>query len=232
MECQSRAHLDLNCHAGVASVGLRLHLGHAPGSAHHKVYHSKNQNHRKSCSPSYQRRRERRAAVNGRINEPAENAAEAFTDSAEKASTDNAVEASNENTKEVATENANEMSTKNAEEASNVENSDTINSENDDKKENERENVASKGAEVNDDNVDEQTDENQAMQPTMENHEIDDEGKDDENEFSITKECLVSQPSSTIPDVIAVFCTATVENCPDFQLNEEYGDSIRRFILS
>ena len=55
------AHLDLDCHAGVAWVGLRLQLGHPPGPSHHQVYPSSV--HRKSFSPSYQRRRERRTAA-------------------------------------------------------------------------------------------------------------------------------------------------------------------------
>ena len=34
------------------------------------------------------------------------------------------------------------------------------------------------------------------------------------------------------PDIIPVYCIATLENCPDSGLNEEYGESIRRFLLS
>ena len=34
------------------------------------------------------------------------------------------------------------------------------------------------------------------------------------------------------PDVIAVFCTATLENCPDYQVNEYYCQSIRWFLGS
>ena len=56
------AHLDLDCHAGVASVGLRLRLGHPPpaGPYNPRVYSPPP--HRKSFSPSYRRRRERRIA--------------------------------------------------------------------------------------------------------------------------------------------------------------------------
>ena len=56
------AHLDLDCHDGVASVGLRLQLGHPPppGPFDHRVYSPPP--HRKSFSPSYRRRRERRIA--------------------------------------------------------------------------------------------------------------------------------------------------------------------------
>ena len=74
--------------------------------------HTRNQNPRKSCSPSYQRRYERRAVVNARINRDSENAEEAFTDN------DVTVEASNKYTKEMSTKNVNEMSTENLEEAS------------------------------------------------------------------------------------------------------------------
>ena len=56
------AHLDLDCNAGVASVGLRLQLGHPPplGPYDHRVFSPPP--HRKSFSPSYRRRRERRTA--------------------------------------------------------------------------------------------------------------------------------------------------------------------------
>ena len=56
------AHLDLDCHAGVACVGLRLQLGHPPGPFHHQPVYSCPP-HRKTFSPSYQRRRERRSAA-------------------------------------------------------------------------------------------------------------------------------------------------------------------------
>ena len=57
------AHLDLDCHAGLASVGIRLQLGHPPppGPFVHRVY-SPPPPPRKSFSPSYRRRRERRIA--------------------------------------------------------------------------------------------------------------------------------------------------------------------------
>ena len=34
------------------------------------------------------------------------------------------------------------------------------------------------------------------------------------------------------PDIIHVYCIATLENCPDSSLNEEYGESIQQFLLS
>lgn len=52
------AHLDLESHAGVAWVGLRVQLGHAPGPQHQQVHPQFS----KKVSPSRQRRRTRRAA--------------------------------------------------------------------------------------------------------------------------------------------------------------------------
>ena len=37
---------------------------------------------------------------------------------------------------------------------------------------------------------------------------------------------------SPVPDIVPVYCTATLENCPDGVLSQEYGDSIRRFLVS
>ena len=37
---------------------------------------------------------------------------------------------------------------------------------------------------------------------------------------------------SPVPDIVPVYCTATLENCPDGVLSQEYGDSIRRFLGS
>ena len=42
----------------------------------------------------------------------------------------------------------------------------------------------------------------------------------------------VDNVKPTVPDIISVYCIATLENCPDSVLNQEYGDSIRRFIHS
>ena len=54
------AHLDLECHAGVAWVGVRVQLGPAPGP-HHRV-HPQFGPKKKEVSLSRIRRRERRAA--------------------------------------------------------------------------------------------------------------------------------------------------------------------------
>ena len=37
---------------------------------------------------------------------------------------------------------------------------------------------------------------------------------------------------SPVPDIVPVYCTATLENCPDGVLSQDYGDSIRRFLFS
>ena len=34
------------------------------------------------------------------------------------------------------------------------------------------------------------------------------------------------------PELVSVFCVATFENCPDSQLSEDYGDSLRRYLTS
>ena len=45
-------------------------------------------------------------------------------------------------------------------------------------------------------------------------------------------EKTLSVQDNTIPDIIPVYCVATIENCPDANLNGDYGDSIRRFLTS
>ena len=161
------AHLDLDCHAGVAWVGLRAQLGQAPGPVHHQVYPTQNQSHRKSLSPSYHRRRERRA----RNNENKENAEEASTvniqevpcKNTEEGSTENTEKVSAENAEEASIVNAKETSTKNAEEASTVRNIDTT------------DNVAGEAVEEirnRDDHVDEETVEHAANPNNIENDRI------------------------------------------------------------
>ena len=41
-----------------------------------------------------------------------------------------------------------------------------------------------------------------------------------------------SSNKDLVPDVIPVYCTATLDNCPDEVLSQEYGQSLRRFIHS
>ena len=135
-----KAHLDLDCYGGVTWVGLHVQLGHPPGPAHH-YQDIPSRNQRKSFSPSYQRRRERKAEEHARINEIEKNADKA-------SSIENAEEASNEKPEEV--------HKKNAEEASKV-------SETDDKSEKVMEIVLVEAVEAaiekNYDHVNEQTEE-------------------------------------------------------------------------
>ena len=57
------AHLDLECHAGQAWVGIRVRLGHEPEPHHHHHPHIPPQPRRTRDGPSRQRRRARRAAA-------------------------------------------------------------------------------------------------------------------------------------------------------------------------
>ena len=42
----------------------------------------------------------------------------------------------------------------------------------------------------------------------------------------------VVQQANAIPGVIPVYSEATIENCPDAKLNEDYVESIKRFFAS
>ena len=98
------AHLDLDCQAGVAWVGLRLQLGRPPGPFHHDVHPSPR--HKKYFSPSYKRRRERRAFARGN-SEHAEEASNS-TKTVENAPAEEVVNHGNiihENAEEASTEN-------------------------------------------------------------------------------------------------------------------------------
>jgi hypothetical protein len=58
------AHLDMETHTGIAWVGLRVQLGHAPGILHQQPHPQPFQIvYKKKDSPSRQRRRTRRAAA-------------------------------------------------------------------------------------------------------------------------------------------------------------------------
>ena len=39
-------------------------------------------------------------------------------------------------------------------------------------------------------------------------------------------------PTPPRPEVVPVYCLATFENCPDSQLSQDYGDSLKRFLTS
>ena len=181
------AHLDLDCHAGVACVGLRKHF-----------------------SPSYQRRRERRSAARERLSESNENAEEAssvVTSDIDK----NDVRKSKQNS------NNDNIVTEAAVEA--IQETDTI----------QEELIAENAAEKNDiENVEELTNKDEA---SLKNKEIDEEN--DEKEPCTVTVCQEKTcPQEPIEDVVPVYCTATIENCPDSHLSDEYGHSIRRFIAN
>ena len=98
----------------------------------------------------------------------------------------------------------------------------------------------------NDDHVNEQTAENVAKSINVENNDkiekqvvaekeiLEEVNVDEEDPSTTNDQRSVSQQFSTVVtlDVIAVFCLATVENCPDSQLNDDYGQSIRSFLAS
>ena len=198
------AHLDLDCHDGVACVGLRLQLGHPPGPMHHGAYPSPP--NRKYFSPSQKRRRERRNA------------------DAEEASSHKETVVPNENDKHT-------------EEVLIEDNSVTVATIETEKKNDEVdecEKVEAEEATLENENDDEEqlaekADEKENYEHTVAENEVD-ENEKELNSAEIVTVCQ-DGPIST-PEVIAVFCTASLENCPDSTLNDEYGESIRRFLAS
>ena len=203
------AHLDLDCHAGVAYVGLRLQLGHAPGPPHYES--QPQQNPRKYYSPSYQRRRERRSAARERMNESNKNAEEASTVVSDIIDTHDMRKSKQfRNDESIETVAVAVEATK---ESDNLQ----------------EELTAENETEKNDiNNVEELTDHGEA---SLNNKEID--GENDEEEpctVAVCEENTCAQ--EPVADVVPVYCTATVENCPDAELTEEYGHSIRRLIVN
>ena len=210
------AHLDIDCHAGVAWVGLRLQLGPPPGPSHHQVYPSPH--HRKSFSPSYQRRRERRSATH--------------------TNREHAEEASKQTNN-----NSNEHAEEAAPETMNVTASVIDRNENDEVHEYENVEVdvveENNEAEQNDENTNEcENAEVKTVEGVQENNdernvETVNSNIPDEAPCVATSEMTVSQEKPVpVPDIIPVFCIANLEDCPDSQLNDEYCQSIRRFIGS
>ena len=205
------AHLNLNCHAGAAYVGLQLELGHAPGPAHHQAhpfYHP-----RRPFTPSYQRRRARRSAA--------------------RATKDDTVEVSNREDCLVDENNyVEEISTA----------KDTTNegvNERNENKDSEKENTEVEAEEAFQDSVNknhEDDTENESKDEHIENtektNEIHEEGKNSLGTENYEKNDSTVQQANAIPDVIAVYSIATIENCPDEKLNEDYVDSIKRFFAS
>ena len=204
------AHLDLDCSAGTAWAGLRVQLGQGhPPSPYHPSPHYR---YRKSFSPSYQRRRERRAAE--RANP--KHAEEASSNQTEK--NQNAEEASNET-----------QNNENAEEASVKENE----IKQSDEKTSECENsvvIEAGAAEV--------SEKDDIIENTVAENMVNENKKEREN--GNEELCVAAASSETIcqdiplaaPEEIPVYCIATVENCPDSVVTEDYYQSIRRFLGS
>ena len=209
---------------GVAWVGLRLQLGRPPGPLHHQVYPSPH--HRKSYSPSYKRRRERRACA--RENSEHVEEASNLTKTVE-----------NEPAEEVVYSGDTILPSENAEEALTeiVANDEIIvESEN-------REKEAVEAFDVNDDKVVEQTAEDKENQNEDNAAEINETldisqknisnvGNEEMCESSDTAVVTSMEMETPVPDVIPVYSIATVENCPDSQLSEDYIQSIKRFLAS
>ena len=203
------AHLDLDCHAGVACVGLRLQLGQPPGPLHH---HRPSPHHSRYFSHSYQRRRERRAAARDENKQHAEEASN-LGESA-------VIKENDEYTEKVPTK----------------ENMGTIssneNEENDDEVE-ECEQVIVEAEKVIQEKETPELLAEKADEKENATGEFVTENKVDEN---VTKtgdeESIEAANSAPIPEIIPVYCSATLENCPDSHLNEEYGESIKRFLVS
>ena len=59
--------------------------------------------------------------------------------------------------------------------------------------------------------------------PLQGNDRMDEQNDDEKNDTTIAAPC---------PDVIPVYSIAILENCPDEKLNDDYGQSIRRFLSS
>ena len=207
------AHLDLNCHNGAAYVGLRLELGHAPGPAHHQAdpfYH-----HRRPFSPAYQRRRARRSAAHANKD-----------DTEEVSNRKDCLENENNYVEEVST-------TRDIAQ-------DIVNGKSEENKDNEKEITEVEAEEAFEDSDHDKHDddaENESKDEQIENtekaNEISGERENTlETENDDEKIDRVVQQAKAIPDVIPVYSIATIENCPDEKLNEDYAESIKRFFAS
>ena len=201
------AHLDIDTCAGKAWVGLRLHLDHAPGH-HHQPAH-----HQRHFSASRQRRRERRAA------------AHAASKHAKEASEKSA------NTEEVNTPAKEIIENKNKEAGTEEIGAGEV--ENEEVKAEEIEDEIVEAEEAQAEKVEAEKVEGEeaieAPQTTLPEKEVAKESNENCNEHN---DILETSLRAKCPDVIPVYCIATLENCPDANLDDEYGQSIRRFLLS
>ena len=66
------------------------------------------------------------------------------------------------------------------------------------------------------------------LEPLEENDRMIEKNVDEENDIVATHTATATH----CPEVITVYGTAILENCPDAELNSDYGDSIRRFLSS
>ena len=217
------AHLDIDTCAGKAWVGLRLQLDHAPGGHQHQPAY-----HQKHFSASRQRRRERRAAAHA-AHTHAEGASEESTNNEDvniaakevienvdlgiKFSKNKEVEAEEVDAEEVEAEEVEAKEVEDKEvEAKEVE-------------EVEAEEIATEEVEAEEETPDTTAvvSVNELEKESNENNVIIDNSEVLENDKIEGVKC---------PDMIPVYCIATLENCPDANLDEEYGESIRRFLLS
>ena len=209
------AHLDLDCHAGLAWVGLRLQLGHPPGPPQHQV----RPHHQKSFSSSYQLRRERRSAAQANIQHAGKASNQSIHKDTSKSSTEHAEKASSEvNVGTTSVYEINERDDKTRStvyECENVE-GDVV-EEIDHGEQNEEKTTTENiyNCEIVEveavEKVQENDDEQNAEKVGAENT--------DEETCVTTSGMTVSQERPLpIPDVIPVFCIATLENCPDSQL--------------
>ena len=213
------AHLDIDTCAGKAWVGLRLQLDHAPaGHQHQPAYHQKR------FSASRQRRRIRRAAAhaaNTHTHAHAEEASEKSTNNGDVNTTAKKVfENVDHGNKEVETEE--------------VEAEEVV------VEETEAEEVVVEETEAEEVEV-EEVEAERVQVKQVEAEEVETEDAKEEspettsvNEVGNENSVIVENSDNGVkcPDIIPVYCIATLENCPDSSLNEEYGESIRRFLLS
>ena len=218
------AHLDIDTCAGKAWVGLRLHLDHFSGHQHQPAYHQKH------YSASRQRRRERRSAAHA-ASKHAEEASKTRTnyervipplieivDILNYSSNNKQVESEKAEAEKVEAE---EVQVEEAQvEAVETEEVDIE--------------IAAQTTElVPEKEVEKETNENNLdenrggsdLESTKNN-------KTDEINYNEKNDILDTSPSANCPSVIPVYAIATLENCPDAELNNEYGESIKRFLFS
>ena len=220
------AHLDIDTHAGNAWVGLCLKLDHVPHTSHQHAYHQK------TFSASRIRRRERRAAAHA-VNKHAEEASETTNDvevnTSEKFIIENAEseDEASENTEYDTPVQESEVNTTEKIIIENVENKNEV-SKNKEGEAVEAE-VPVQENEI-DPSIDEGNDNEFATQESSKEVDVMEEKSDNEEIRTVaTPAATLAAP---IPDEITVYGTATLDNCPDAEVNSDYGESIRRFLYS